>query len=96
MYGPHHIAFHMLQLIFIINKDVIKWAQETINWKKVNTNKVSESFGICRRLCMVALEELERLAVDYFLINRSKEISTLLQNPMDHTLGLKIVSVYNE
>ena len=69
MYGPHHIVFHMLQPIFIINTDVMKWAQKTINWKKVNANKVSESFETCRRLRMVALEELERLAVDYFLIN---------------------------
>ena len=28
--GPLHIAFHMLQSIFIIYKDMIKWARRVI------------------------------------------------------------------
>ena len=69
--GPLHIVFHMLQLMFIVYKDMIKWARRVIEWKKVNVNKVSDSFDTCRRLAMILLEELERLSIDMFI--ESKE-----------------------
>ena len=62
----------MLQSIFIIYKDMMKWAKNVINWKKVNINKVSESFETCRHLCMLTLEEVERLAIDLFIIQNAK------------------------
>ena len=65
--GPLHIAFHMLQSIFVIYKDMMKWTQRVIEWKKINVNKVSDSFDTCRRLAMMLLEELERLSVDLFI-----------------------------
>ena len=40
--GPFHIAFHTLQFIFIINNDMMKWAQMVANWKEIHINKVSE------------------------------------------------------
>ena len=72
--GPLHIAFHMLQSMFIVYKDMIKWARRVIEWKKVNVNKVSDSFDTCRRLAMILLEELERLSIDMFI--ESKEGSS--------------------
>ena len=46
---------------------MIKWTRRVIEWKKVNAHKVSDSFDTCRRLAMILLEELERLAIDMFL-----------------------------
>ena len=46
--GPLHIAFHILQSIFIIYKDMMNCFQNVINWKKINVNKVSGSFDTCR------------------------------------------------
>ena len=53
--GPLHIAFHMLQSMFIVYKDMTQWAQNVVGWKKVNVNKVSKSFDMCRQLCMLTL-----------------------------------------
>ena len=93
--GPLHIAFHMLQSIYIIYKDMMKWAQSVVNWKKINVNKVSESFDMCRQLCMLTLQEIERLAVDTFLVEKEKEISSLcVQNNGD--VGVVIASMYNQ
>ena len=65
--GPLHIGFHMLQSIFVIYKDMIKWGKHVVDWKKVNVNKVSDSYDTCCRLCMMLLQELERLSIDLFL-----------------------------
>ena len=46
---------------------MMKWCQRVLDVKKINVNKVSDSFDACRRHCYVALEELERLAIDVFL-----------------------------
>ena len=93
--GPLHIGFHMLQSIFVIYKDMIKWGKHVVDWKKVNVNKVSDSYDTCRRLCMMLLQELERLSIDLFLdskyssgtyceltmsIDIAKEYSSFLRN----------------
>ena len=57
--GPLNIAFHMLQSIYIIYKDMMKWSQKLVNWKKIKVNKVSETFNTCPQLCMITLEEVE-------------------------------------
>ena len=97
--GPLHIAFHMLQSIFIIYKDMMKWAQAVVNWEKINVNKVSESFDACRQLCMITLEEVERVAIDLFLIEHSAEIQRISgENVMDltDTAAIVITKMYNE
>ena len=93
--GPLHIAFHMLQSIFIIYKDMMKWAQNVVGWKKVNVNKVSESFDMCRQLCMLTLQEIERLSIDLFLVEYEDEVSLLLSTEISATVGVKIASMYN-
>ena len=92
---PLHIAFHMLQSIFIIYKDMTRWAQYVVNWKKVNVNKVSESFDMCRQLCMISLQEIERLAVNLFFNKTEDEISSICgYNSND--VGVSIASMYNK
>ena len=56
---------------------MMKWAQSVVNWKKVNVNKVSQSFDMCRQLCMLTLQEIERLAVEAFLVKKENETSSL-------------------
>ena len=97
--GPLHIAFHMLQSLFIIYKDMMKWAQAVVNWKKINVNKVSESFDACRQLCMITLEEVERVAIDLFLIEHTAEIQRIAgENVTDvtDTAAIVIAKMYNE
>ena len=93
--GPLHIAFHMLQSIFIIYKDMMKWAQNVVGWKKVNVNKVSESLDMCRQLCMLTLQEIERLSIDLFLVEYEEDVSLLLSSEMSATVGVKIALMYN-
>ena len=95
--GLLHIAFHMLQSIFIIYKEMMKWAQTVINWKKMNVNKISESFDTCRQLCMLTLEEVERLAVDLFIVENDKTIKEILRlniNAATDSAGLKMARLY--
>ena len=69
--------------------------KHVVDWKKVNVNKVSDSYDTCRRLCMMLLQELERLSIDLFLdskyssctyceltmsIDIAKEYSSFLRN----------------
>ena len=74
---------------------MIKWGKCVVDWKKVNVNKVSYYYDTCRRLCMILLQELERLSIDLFLeskyssstyseltmsIDIAKEYSSFLRN----------------
>lgn len=57
---------------------MIKWIQQVANWKKLNVNKVSESFDTCRRMCTMMLDEIEQLAVDLFMIYQIVEVVSFL------------------
>ena len=92
---PLHIAFHMLQSIFIVYKDMMKWAQNVLGWKKVNVNKVSESFDMCRQLCMLTLQETERLTIDSFLVEYEDQLSLLTNALNRDSIGVTIISMYN-
>ena len=93
--GPLHIVFHMLQSIYIIYKDMMKWAKNVVGWKKVNVHKVSESFDMCRQLCMITLYELKQLSVDLFLIEYEVELLLLTSIVNSNNVGVTIVSMYN-
>ena len=67
-----------------------------VNWKKVNVNKVSESFDIRRQLCMLTLQELERLSVDIFLVKKEDERSLVSSKVNSNTVGLTIAYMYNK
>ena len=74
--GPSHVAFHMLQSMFIVCKDMMRWAQCVVNAEKINVNKAPESFDVCRKSCMTFLQEIKRLAVDLFLADKEDETSS--------------------
>ena len=50
--------------------------------KKVNVNKVSDSFDTCRRLAMILLEELERLSIDIFIESKKGVFLKTQQNQL--------------
>ena len=93
--GPLHIAFHMLQSIYIVYKDMMKWSQKVVNWKKINVNKVSETFDTCRQLCMIILEEIERLVVDLFIIEHAEDLSLLSIDTSLKSMGVVVAGMYN-
>ena len=93
--GPLHIAFHMLQSIYIVYKDMMNWAQKVVEWKKVNTNKVSESFDTCRQLCMMTLEEVERLSIDLFITHNIDELDFLCLDPTVKSKAISVAMMYN-
>ena len=74
-------------------------AQKIISWKKVNINKVSESFDTWKKLCILALEEAERLTIYFFMVQNDKiveEIVRLDQNGIKYSVGLRIARLYIE
>ena len=93
--GPLHIAFHMLQSIYIVYKDMMNWAQKVVEWKKVNTNKVSESFNTCRQLCMMTLEEVERMAIDIFITDNNDNLEFICLDPTVSSKGISVTMIYD-
>ena len=93
--GPLHIAFHMLQSIYIVYKDMMNWSQKVVEWKKVNTNKVSESFDTCRQLCMMTLEEIERLSIDLFITDNNDELEFICLDPTVTSKAISVAIMYN-
>ena len=76
---------------------MVKWAQNVINWKKMNVNKVSETFETCRQLCMLTLEGVERLTIDLFIIQNDNIVEYLVllhNNSTTKSLGLRIARLY--
>ena len=72
---------------------MMKWTQQVVNWKNLNVNKVSELFDTCRRLCMLMLDEMERLAVDLFLEENELVVSEILVSDRNN-MGLHIARLY--
>jgi len=66
-----------------------------VNWKKLNVNKVSESFDTCRQLCMLMLDEIEHLAIDLFLDENEVLILQILESDRNN-MGLHIARMYNQ
>jgi hypothetical protein len=66
------MAFHMLQTIYTVFGTMLKWAQTIVDWKRLTTSKVCDSFDLCRQLMFLMLDELDRLAWDMFLCEKIK------------------------
>ena len=63
--------------------------------EKVNTNKVSESFDTCRQLCMMTLEEVERLSIDLFITHNIDELDFLCLDPTVKSKAISVAMMYN-
>ena len=53
---------------------MLKCTQEIVEWKRLRSTNVSESYDLCRQLCYLALDEAERLSWDLFLLEKQQDI----------------------
>ena len=74
----------------------MKWSQKVVNWKKINVNKVSEIFDTCRQLCMIILEEIERLVIDLCIIEHGEDLALLSMDTSLQSMGVVVAGMYNE
>ena len=81
--GQLHMAFHMLQSVFIIFHSLIQWAVDTVKWKRIKITKVSQNFRLCRRLAFMLQEEIQRYTWDLFLFRSSKTIDVIVKDSKD-------------
>ena len=93
--GPLHMAFHMLQTIYTVFGTMLKWAQTIVDWKRLTSSKVCDSFDLCRQLMFLMLDELDRLAWDMFLCEKRNEIEIMKVNAInDDAFVLVLVDEY--
>ena len=92
--GPLYIALHMLQSIYIVYKQMMLWGQKIVQWKKLNVNKVSESFDTCRQLCMLMLEEIERVTIDLFVTECNEDLTYLCMDSTNESMAIKLSLLY--
>ena len=76
--------------MYVVYKDMMKWCQRVIDCRKMNVNKVSDSFDTCRRHCFLILDELERLSIDVFIEE------TVPASSSDHAKTVDIALQYNK
>ena len=74
--GPLHMAFHMLQCIFVVYKEMMLWGQNILQWKRICHSKVSDSFDLCKQLLFLVLDEASRLSWDIYFENNKDIIRT--------------------
>ena len=92
--GPLHIAFHMLQSIYIIYKQMMLWGQKIVQWKKLNVLKVSESFDTYRQLCMIMLQEVERVLIDLFVTECNEDLTYLCMDSTNESIAITLSQLY--
>ena len=94
IYGPLHMAFHMLQCIFIIYGNFLKNIQTVLKWKRLKFKNVSETFRGCKTMVFLALEEAERLMWDLFLEEKSDTVKALMVVSEDENFCVSLAIEY--
>ena len=65
--GPLHMAFHMLQCIYTVYKNLLLLFQSIVDWKKLKPTKVSDNFRLCESLCFMCYEEVFRFLFHHYI-----------------------------
>ena len=65
--GPLHMAFHMLQCIYTVYKNLLLLFQNIVDWKKLKPTKVSDNFRLCESLCFMCYEEVFRFLFHHYI-----------------------------
>ena len=76
--GPLHMGFHILQSVYIIFGDLLGACQKVVEWKKIVITKLSDSYDLCRSLCLMVLDEIGRMSWDLFIESESATLMVLL------------------
>ena len=93
--GPLHQAFHVMQTIFNLYSNLMKWCAKVIKWKKINFSDVSQTFHMSRQLLYIVLEEFERIAWDQFVMEKKDDIeSTLTVYGDDNNLAIELAIMF--
>ena len=74
---------------------MIQWGQKIVQWKKLNVNKVSESFDTCRQLCMLMLEEIERVLIDLFITECKEDLTYLCMDNTNESMAITLSLLYS-
>ena len=70
------------------------WGQKVVQWKKLNVNKVSETFDICRQLCMLVLQEIERVVIDLFITECDEDLTFLCMDSTNPSMAIPLSLLY--
>ena len=71
--GPLHVAFHMLQVVYIVFNVLLKNAIGVIEWKKIQMSKVSDCFQSTKAMALLLLEQCERYLVDEMICGMTQQ-----------------------
>ena len=88
--GPLHMAFHILQSIYIIYKDLLQWAQTSIEWKKLKPTKVSDNFRLSESLCLMLYEEIFRSLFFRYMKESEKEHNGFIYINDENLIAVKL------
>jgi hypothetical protein len=88
--GPLHMAFHMLQSIYIVFKKLLQWAQTIINWKKIQATKVSDNFRLSESLCLMLYEEIFRSLFFRYMKEKENDHNGFTYISDDNLIAMKL------
>ena len=66
-----------------------------MNGKKVNTNKLAESFDTFQQLCMMTLEQEERLSTDLLVTDNGEDLDFLCIDPTVSSKAILFAMMYD-
>ena len=64
--------------------------------KKMNVNKVSEIFDTCRQLCMLVLQEIERVVIDLFIAECDEDLTYLCMDSTNSSMAITLSLLYSK
>ena len=71
------------------------WGQKIVEWKKLNVKKVSESFDTCRQLCILMLQEIERVVIDLFITECNEDLAYLCMDITNESIAIILSLLYS-
>ena len=71
------------------------WRQKIVQWKKLNVSKVSESFDTCRQLCMLMLQEIERVVIDLFITECNEYLTYICMDSTHGSMSITLSLLYS-
>ena len=71
------------------------WDQKVVQRKKLNIIKVSETFDTCRQLCMLPLQEVERVVIDLFISECEEDLIYLCMDITNKSMSITLSLLYS-
>ena len=77
--GPLHMTFHMLQCILYIYNFLLKWSKDTLQWKRIKMNHVSDTFESANIFQLIVLGKAARLTIGHLLSSNKDLLLSIFQ-----------------